>query len=63
MENLEFNKRYLVKDKMLNHELLFYITLEPSKVFTDAVIVNDEYFNECYYLDVDELFSTFEFLN
>lgn len=63
MENLEFNKRYLVKDLMFDHNVLFYITLEPSKVFTDAVIVNDEYFDECYYLDVDELFETFEFIN
>ena len=63
MENLEFNKKYLVKDKMLNHGMLFYITLEPSKVFKDHLVVYDEYFDEHYYLSMEDLFETFEFLN
>ena len=63
MENLEFNKRYLVKDLMFDHNVLFYITLEPSKVFKDHLVVYDEYFDEHYYMSMTDLFETFEILN
>lgn len=62
MENLEFNKKYTVKDKMNNGQLIT-IELTPTKSFNDAVIVFDYYFNESYYLHIDELFEIFEFLN
>ena len=62
MENLEFNKKYLVKDKM-NNEKLITIKLKPTKSFDDAVIVVDYFFNETYYLHLDELFQIFEFIN
>lgn len=62
MENLEFNKKYTVRDKM-NHGQLITIALTPSKSFNDAVLVVDYYFNETYYMHIDELFDIFEFLN
>lgn len=62
MENLEFNKKYTVRD-LMNHGKLITIALAPTKSFTDAVIVFDYYFNESYYLHIDELFEIFEFLN
>ena len=63
MENLEFNKKYTVRDKMLNHGVLFHITLEASKVFKDFFVVYDEYFDEHYYMSKEDLFETFEILN
>ena len=62
MENLEFNKKYIARDKM-NHGLLFYITLEPSKVFKDHLVVYNEYFDEHYHMSIEDLFETFEFIN
>lgn len=62
MENLEFNKKYTVRDKMNNGKLIT-IALAPTKSFDDAVIVVDYYFNETYYMHIDELFEIFEFLN
>ena len=62
MENLEFNKKYKVKD-LMNHGKIITIALAPTKTFNDAVIVVDYYYNESYYLHIDELFDIFEFLN
>ena len=62
MENLEFNKKYTVRDLMNNGELIT-IELKPTKSFDDAVIVVDYFFHETYYMHFDELFDIFEFIN
>ena len=62
MENLEFNKKYTVRDLMNNGKIIT-IELKPTKSFDDAVLVLDYFFNESYYLHIDELFDIFEFLN
>ena len=62
MENLEFNKKYTVRDLMNNGELIT-IELAPSKSFDDAVLVMDYFFQEMYYLHIDELVQIFEFID
>lgn len=62
MKNLEFNRKYLVKDKMNNGKVIT-IELTATKSFDDAVIVVDYYFCETYYLHIDELFQLFEFID
>lgn len=62
MENLEFNRKYTVRDLMNNGELIT-IELAPTTSFDDAVLVMDYFFQEMYYLHIDELVQIFEFID
>ena len=62
MENLEFYKKYMVRD-LMNDGKLITIELTPTTSFDDAVIVVDYYFCETYYLHMDELVQIFEFID
>lgn len=62
MFELEFNKRYLVKDSS-HIGLLYYIRLQESIAFNDLVIVHDELYNESYYMTLDEVKEEFTFIS
>lgn len=61
MENLQMNKKYLVRDSS-HIGLLYYITLEQSKQYNDLIIVYDELYDEAYYLTEEEILEEFQFL-
>lgn len=59
MKDLEFNKRYLVSDS--SHTVKYEVWFEPSKKYDDMIIVNDELYNEKYYMTYDEINEEFTF--
>lgn len=62
MFELEFNKRYAVKDSS-HIGLIYHIVLEPSKEYNDLVIVFDELYNERYYMTLEEVVEEFTFIS
>ena len=62
MENLEFNKKYIVRDDAPLSQI-YTIWFEPSAMFNDMLIVHDGLYDETYYMTPDEIKETFVFFN
>lgn len=62
MENLEFNKKYIVRDNAPLSEI-YTVWFEESKVYDDMVIIHDSLYDEVYYMTADEIKETFVFFN
>ena len=62
MENLEFNKKYTVKDNAPLSEI-YTVWFEESKVYDDMIIIHDSLYGEVYYMTPDEIKETFVFFN
>lgn len=62
MENLEFNKTYIVKDSS-HIGLVYKVEFRHSKECEEFVIVKDYLYNEEYYMTLEEVKEEFTFLN
>ena len=62
MENLEFNKKYTVRDNAPLSEI-YTVWFEESKIYDDMIIIHDSLYDEVYYMTPDEIKETFVFFN